>query len=166
MLDHLKNGTKTCSIRKIEKIVKIFLKYSTQIPQNAGAFADENGTKSYGFYIKLLELEKFDTEPKPFFDLLEIDQKIGWTNSDHVEMLIFYLKAVKIIKDEKVSFFLFSQFEKKAYFVRQNLGQKSKKNFLQNFVFQNLGQKSKKNVIHNFGKKLKMFWKLWLIKFR
>jgi len=42
--------------------------------------------------------------PRAFFDILEIDREIGWTNPKHVETRVFYWKALKVIKDEEVSF--------------------------------------------------------------
>jgi len=48
---------------------------------------------------------KHETEPTPFFKILEIDSKIGWVKPEHVETTIFYFKATKIIKDQKVNKF-------------------------------------------------------------
>jgi len=94
-----------CSNNDIEKIVKIYEKNLEGIPKLAG-FRDDNGDESYGFYCGLLESENYNTEPKPFFQLLEIDQKIGWTNPEHVEYCIFRHKAIKIIEDQNVSLFI------------------------------------------------------------
>ena len=73
------------------------------IPKTAG-FIDNNRNESSGFYCGLLESEKYETEPKAFFELLQIDLKIGWTNPAHVEYYVFYQKAIKIINDQHVSF--------------------------------------------------------------
>ena len=75
------------------------------IPKVAG-FTDTKGNESSGFYCGLLESEKYKTEPEPFFQLLEIDQKIGWTNPEHVEYFIFLSKGIKIIEDQNVSLFI------------------------------------------------------------
>ena len=66
---------------------------------------DYKGNESFGFYIGLLRSEKWETEPKAFFDLLKIDRKIGWKNDDHIETCIFFFKAIKIIEDHNVSLF-------------------------------------------------------------
>ena len=99
--------------RKIfKKIVEILKKSKNGIPKYAG-HRDDNGTASYGYYIGLLDLEKYETCPKLFFQLLEIDQKIGWTNPDHVEECVFLYKGIKIIKDENVSLKIFNFQQKK-----------------------------------------------------
>ena len=93
---------KTCSDEEIHKIIKIFEKCKNGIPETVG-YKDDNGNTSYGFYVGLLRLEKYETDPKLFFQILEIDQKIGWTNPEHVEELVFYFKGIKIIEDQNVS---------------------------------------------------------------
>ena len=98
----LNHGKKTCSDENIQKIVEIFEKLNNGIPKYA-RHVDENGNLSYGFYIGLLMMEKYEACPKLFFQLLEIDQKIGWTNPDHVEECVFLQKAIKVIQDENVS---------------------------------------------------------------
>jgi len=65
---------------------------------------DANGDYSSGFYFGLLFLDKYESCPELFFQLLEIDEKIGWTDPDHVEQAVFRYKGIKIIKDEPVSF--------------------------------------------------------------
>jgi len=98
----LNNQNKTCSGEEVEQIVKIFEQCKNGIPEYA-KFQDDNGDVSYGFYIGLLNLEKHETDPKLFFQILEIDQKIGWTNPDHVEEYVFFYKGIKIIDDQNVS---------------------------------------------------------------
>ena len=93
---------KACSNGEIQKIVKIFEKCQNGIPETVSR-TDGNGNESFGFYIGLLRLEKYKTDPKLFFQMLEIDQKIGWTNPDHVEEVVFYHKGIKIIEDQNVS---------------------------------------------------------------
>jgi len=87
--------------------VKIYDENLKGIPKSAG-FIDANGNESSGFYCGLLESEKYKTEPKAFFELLEIDQKNGWTNSAHVEYYVFYQKGIQIINDQNVSFYNFN----------------------------------------------------------
>lgn len=70
--------------------------------ENAGC-RDAVGEESFGFYLLYLRLTKYDATPKPFFKILEVDQKIGWSNPAHVELNIFQHKAIKIIADEQVS---------------------------------------------------------------
>ena len=98
---------KTCSDGDIKTVIKIFQKCGNGIPATAG-YRDYNGNtdltcRSCGFYIGLLALEKHETDPKLFFEILEIDQKIGWTNPDHVEFQIFFHNGIKIIEDQRVS---------------------------------------------------------------
>ena len=68
-----------CSNLDIEKLIKIFEKCKNGIPKTA-MITDDKGTTSYGFYIPLLCLERHETDPILFFEVLEIDQKIGWTS--------------------------------------------------------------------------------------
>jgi len=99
----LSEANKICSKKDVKKIVKIFEKHTKGIPPMA-RYSDENASESYGFYISLLRTSKYDTNPKPFFDLLEIDYKIGWANPADVESRVFYWKGLKLIKDENVRF--------------------------------------------------------------
>jgi len=98
---YLNEVNKTCSKNDANKVVKIFEKHTNNGPFMA-SYCDETKNKSYGFYIALLRLARYETKPKPFFDVLEIDYKIGWVNPIHVESRVFYWKAIKIIEDEKV----------------------------------------------------------------
>jgi len=98
----LNHQNKTCSDGDIKKIIKIIEQCKNGIPETA-RYMDHNGNASCGFYIGLLHLEKYETDPKLFFQILEIDQKIGWTNPDHVEEVVFYYKGIQIIDDQNVS---------------------------------------------------------------
>ena len=98
----LNSQSKTCSDGDIQKIIEIFETCKNGTPECAEC-TDDNGNGSCGFYIGLLFLEKHETDPKLFFQILEIDQKIGWTNPDHVEEVVFYQKGIKIIEDQNVS---------------------------------------------------------------
>ena len=98
----LNRQNKTCSDGEIQKIIKIFEHCKNGIPETAG-YTDDNGNVCYGFYFALLHLEKYETDPKLFFQILEIDQKIGWTNTDNVEETVFFYKGLKIIEDQNVS---------------------------------------------------------------
>ena len=98
----LKYRNRSCSDGDIHKIIKILENCKNGIPKTAGC-TDEYGKVSNGFYIGLLDLEKYETDPKLFYELLEIDQKIGWTNADDVETRVFYNKGIKIIEDQNVS---------------------------------------------------------------
>ena len=44
---------------------------------------------SFGFYFLYLKSTKYKADPKDFFQILENDRKMGWTNPAHVEHLIF-----------------------------------------------------------------------------
>ena len=103
MENTLNKENKTCSDEYTQKIVEIFEKCKNGIPKSA-SFEDMNGNVSYGFYTELLVLEKYNTDPNLFFQILEIDQKIGWSNPDHIEYLVFEYKGIKIIQDENVRF--------------------------------------------------------------
>ena len=98
----LNEQNRNCSNVDFEKIVEIFKNYSKGIPDDI-EFQDNSGNLSYGFYYGFLRLKKYETDPKPFYNLLEIDNRIGWSNPNHIEHHIFYFKAIKIIKDQKVS---------------------------------------------------------------
>ena len=111
MENFLNAENKICSAEDIQKIVEIFENCKNGIPKSA-SFEDENGNVSYGFYTELLDLEKYNTDPNLFFQILEIDQKLGWSNSDHIEELVFLHKGIKIIQDENVSFKFFKLFSK------------------------------------------------------
>ena len=60
------------------------------------------GQVSCGFYYWYLTLTKHEADPKVFFQILEVDRKMGWTNPAHVEEVVFSYKGIKIIDDEKV----------------------------------------------------------------
>jgi len=100
--------------------VKVYEENLNGIPKSAG-YTDDNGNESSGFYIGLLESEKYETEPKAFLELLEIDKKIGWTNPEYVEYYVFLQKGIKIINDQNVSFynfnFCFSKKSDKRFFL-------------------------------------------------
>ena len=98
----LKDQNRICSDEDLQKIVKIFQKCKNGIPEKA-KYQDDNGYVSYGFYIGILNLEQHETDAKLFFQILEIDQKIGWTNPNHVEEYVFVNKGIKIIEDQNVS---------------------------------------------------------------
>ena len=57
----LNDENKICSEDDIQKIVEIFEKCKNGIPKNAG-YRDANGNVSDGFYIELLDLEKYNTD--------------------------------------------------------------------------------------------------------
>ena len=86
-------------------MVELFVKNSKGIPKIV-RWRDQSGNTSNGFYIGFLKLSKWNTDPIPFFKILEIDQKIdnNWTNPKHIEDAIFFYKAIKIIKDKQVQF--------------------------------------------------------------
>ena len=59
--------------------------------------------QSCGFYHLFMKLTKWEADPKAFFQILEVDKKIGWTHPAHVEEIVFNYKGIKIIADEEVS---------------------------------------------------------------
>ena len=91
----------------LDKLTELFEKYSNGIPQYFG-YTDQSGKESNGFYVEFLRLSKTETDPIGFFEILKIDEKIGWINYEHLEETIFGYKAIKVIKDKKVNFNIFS----------------------------------------------------------
>ena len=86
----------------MNKLTELFEKHSNGIPKYLG-YTDQSGKSSDGFYIGFLDLLKWETDPIPFFEILKIDQQIGWTDPEHVETTIFRYKAIKVIKDKTVN---------------------------------------------------------------
>lgn len=93
---------KTCSPEELNLVATLFEQHTDGLP-NVIRYQSVYGQDSFGFYVLYLELTTYEADPKVFFQMLEVDQKIGWTNPEHVEVLVFYQKAIKIIADEEVS---------------------------------------------------------------
>ena len=91
-----------CSQEQLNFVAALFEHHSTGVPDVLG-FEAADGRKSFGFYIVFLDLTKWEADPTVFFKILEVDQKIGWTNPAHVEHVVFSFKGIKIIDDEEVS---------------------------------------------------------------
>ena len=98
----LERGYKTCSQEELIAVATLFEHHTIGVPE-VKFFLAIDGKTSYGFYYLFLISTKYEVEPEPFFQILEIDQKIGWTNLAHVEQNVFYFKGIKIIEDEQVS---------------------------------------------------------------
>ena len=98
LLSNLAKYKRTCSDKDIETVIYIFGKYAKFYPDRLGIFMDDDGVCSTGLYTTLLVVTQHETEPTPFFKILEIDSKIGWVNPEHLERNVFYSKATKIIK--------------------------------------------------------------------
>jgi len=106
LIQVLVRENRTCSDEEIQTVVNSFgkyLMYEKTYPNTTYYFTDQKGVKSTGFYLAFLKLYQHETEPTRFFNILEIDSKIGWVNPEHLEKTIFYFKAIRIIKDEQVS---------------------------------------------------------------
>ena len=103
LLKHLESENRTCTDEDLQTVINIFGKYGKEYPKQIYEFEDAEDDMSIGFYCMLVRENRHETEPAPFFKILEIDSNIGWVNLAHVEKTIFYYKATKIIKDEKVS---------------------------------------------------------------
>ena len=101
LVDLLGRLNLTCSDKDIQTVMNIFDTYIKRYP-TIYTFED-NDVVSLGFYYTLLRETGHQTEPTPFFTLLEIDFKIGWVNIEHLEKAIFDHKAIKIINDQKVT---------------------------------------------------------------
>lgn len=80
----------------------IFEQHSCGLP-DVYDYESVDGEISFGFYFLFLKVLKWQTDPKAFFKILEVDRIIGWTNPAHVEELVFKFKGIKIIEDEIVS---------------------------------------------------------------
>ena len=80
----------------------LFEHETTGVPKCAN-HVDCNGNISFGFYILYLEMKKYEAIPEIFYQLLEKDIEIGWTDPAHVEYLVFAFKGIQIIEDHKVS---------------------------------------------------------------
>ena len=111
MLEEHGNGKWGCSADDLMLVATLF-EQNTSDRTSIGAVedsvknaacCDDVGEASFGFYLLFLRLTKYDATPKPFFKILEVDQKIGWSNLAHVEQNVFQHKAIKIIADEQVS---------------------------------------------------------------
>ena len=98
----LEEEGKKCSRQELNLVATILEQHSNDISELGGCRRNI-GQGSSGFYILYLGLKRYDADPKPFFRILEVDRKIGWTNPTHVEYLVFYYKAIKIIEEEEVS---------------------------------------------------------------
>ena len=93
---------KTCPPEQINFVATLFQDHTNGVPAPQ-SYGTVDGQVSFGFYHLYLKLTKYEADPKIFFQLLEIDRKIGWTNAAHVEEIVFFNKGIKIIEDEKVS---------------------------------------------------------------
>ena len=96
---------RTCPPEQINLVATLFEKHSNGVPTlQQYETVDGKGSKhvSFGFYHLFMKLTKYEADPTTFFQLLEIDRKIGWTNPAHVEEIVFANKGIKIIEDEKV----------------------------------------------------------------
>ena len=90
----MKQAGKTCSEEDIMIVTKLFENHE---------FIFRNGVTVTGFFCLYLRLTMYEADPKVFFQLLKIDQKIGWTNPADVERRVFMYKGIQIIEDEKVT---------------------------------------------------------------
>ena len=100
LIANLRYAGKTCAEEDLKLITLLFEHHTDGIPGYEHIIRD--GEKSYGFYYLYLRLTMYEADPKIFFQLLKVDQKIGWTNPAHVERMVFELKGIKIIEDEEV----------------------------------------------------------------
>ena len=91
---------KTCSEEDLNFVTLLFEHHTEGIPPYETISRD--GQLSFGFYYCYLKLTMYEADPEIFHQLLKLDQKIGWTNPAHVEIMVFLCKGIKIIEDEKV----------------------------------------------------------------
>ena len=103
LLKHLESENRRCSDEDLKTVINIFGKYGKEYPKQLYDFEDQTEGISIGFYCTFIRENRHETEPVPFFKILEIDSNIGWVHPGHLEKTIFYYKSIKIIKDEKVS---------------------------------------------------------------
>ena len=100
LIHQLKHAGKTCREEDIKFVTTLFEHNAQGVPTSTRILSD--GQHSYGFYYLYLDLTMIDADPKIFFQILNIDGKIGWINPAHLEKSVFFLKAIRVIKDEKV----------------------------------------------------------------
>ena len=94
----MKDGQKTCFTEDINRVATLFEQNSTGVPELDHLYAVD------GFYFLLLRFTTFETDANAFFQILEVDWRIGWIHPEQVEMSVFRYKAIKIIDDEQVSY--------------------------------------------------------------
>ena len=100
----MKAGEETCSRAEIDLVATLFQKYSNSVPdEGPECYLAVDGQTSCGFYFLFLKLTTYEANAKAFFQILEIDWQIGWSNPAHVEANVFEFKAIQIIEDEQVS---------------------------------------------------------------
>ena len=101
LIDYVTQAGKTCPQEDINLVAKLFEHNTKGIPECRNIRYD--GQTSHGFYALFVSVTMVETDSKQFLQILKVDQKIGWTNPTHVEKLVFYNKAIKVINDEKVT---------------------------------------------------------------
>ena len=101
LTDLLRQFGKICSEEDLKFVTLLFEHHTEGIPKNEYIIRDSQ--KSSGFYFLYLKLTIYEADPKVFFQLLRVDQKIGWANPAGVEIMVFEFKALKIIEEEKVT---------------------------------------------------------------
>ena len=86
-----------CSEEDINLVATLFVHHSNGIPGIGGYQG------FHGFYCLYLISTKYEADPKVFFKILEVDQKIGWADRALIENFVFYYKGINIIDDQQVS---------------------------------------------------------------
>ena len=97
----LEYSGKICSQKELNLVASLFEQHSKGVPEVEG-YQGIDQQWSYGYYYLFLKLTKWDADSKAFFQILQVDQKIGWTNPVHVEEAVFVCKGIQIIQDEEV----------------------------------------------------------------
>lgn len=102
LISLLKWANKSCAQEDLMLVAKLFDRHSkSDVFPGMRRYVAPDGETTYGFYYVFLKATTIEANPDAFYQMLTIDQKIGWTNPVHVEHCVFYFKAIKIIQDEK-----------------------------------------------------------------
>ena len=75
LTDHVKITGKTCPEEDIKFVTLLFEHHTEGIPAYDKILRDSQ--VSYGFYYLYLKLTMYEADPKVFFQILKVDQKIG-----------------------------------------------------------------------------------------
>ena len=100
LIDLLKAAGKACPEEDMKFVATLFEQNTEGVPEHV--WIEFEGQVSYGWYYVYLRSTMIEADPKIFFLILNIDEKIRWINPAHLEKSVFFLKAIRVIKDEKV----------------------------------------------------------------
>ena len=85
----MKGSGNKCLHEDLGLVVTLFEKHTNGEPE-CKYYIAVDGQVSYGFYYVFLELTKHEADAEAFFQILEVDRKIGWTNSFTIQCQIYH----------------------------------------------------------------------------